>query len=263
MGIFHTEPRKKKSTSEIWRYIHEVYSENQRVVDAYYCIDCQTVIYNANSDGNTNKFRRHTCMKKTADNKIKILIRKETKNELKEAAAKFIVKDIRPFLAIEGEGIFDLLLAVMKFGQRNPKATNEHLLEALPSRNTVRSSVSKLADEIKTEIMMKLQLAKDVGGFAVVSDIWTDNYRGLSYICLVAHCNVLTDNGIEKHRFTLHVNEITEIVKNKEVIIKYLNTVLGEYGLSEDDIRKFVLFVTDRGSNYKYGLLSNNYQRHN
>lgn len=108
-----------------------------------------------------------------------------------------------------------------------------------------------------------MQGAKELGSFAVTSDTWTDNHRRLTYICLVAHCNIITENGIEKHRFTLYVDQITELIKTKEVIVKYILKVLGEYGFSEEEVKQFVTFVTDRGSNFKYGLISAGFSRHN
>lgn len=61
------------------------------------------------------------------------------------------------------------------------------------------------------------------------SDSWTDKHRRLTYICLVAHCNVIGENGFERHRFNLYCNEITELVKTKQVIVTYILNVLSDY----------------------------------
>lgn len=39
--------------------------------------------------------------------------------------------------------------------------------------------------------------------------------------------------------------------------------VLKDYGFSEEEVCEFVTFVTDRGSNFKYGLTSNKFKRLN
>lgn len=79
---------------------------------------------------------------------------------------------------------------------------------------------------------------------------------------MVAHCNIITAEGnIQRNRFNLYVNEISELVKTGEVIVKYICDVLQDYGFSEEEVKGCVTFVTDRGSNFKYGLISNGFKR--
>lgn len=236
IGIYIAKPRKKYSKSHVWKYILEVYDEDDKQIDfAYYCINCNQVIYNGNVKSNTNIFLRHKCQTETVDKKKKMIIRKDTKEEFKIAAAKFVSKDIRPYYAIEGDGLFDLCNVCMKFGQSNSQATAEDLREAMPSRNTVRATVTNISVDTKHAITAILQKAKLVGGFAITSDTWTDNYKNLTYICLVAHCNTISENGIQSHRFTLYANQITELVKSKEVIVNYILSVLGDYGFEPEE----------------------------
>lgn len=257
----------KKNSSHVWTYIYEVYDAESRVENAYFCNQCHKGIYNTYEKGNTMIFNRHQCVEGTQNgdkNETSLIVRPDIKKAFQSAAANFISKDIRPFLAIEGKGLFSLCLTAMKFGQTYKKATAVDLAKVMPSRNTVRSALAQRAEEVKNKIKTVLSSAREIGGFAITSDSWTDNFRRLTYICLVAHCNIITTQGvIQRHRFKLYVNEITELVKTKQVIVNYILKVLGDYGFSEDDVKKFVTFVTDRGSNFKYGLISNGFDRHN
>lgn len=220
-------------------------------------------MYNFYEPGNTSLFKRHECIiANSTDNKVKLLIRPEIKKQFKAAASNFIAYDLRPYLAIEGDGLFELLTTAMKFGQIHKKATVDDLRRALPGRNTVRAYLEKVANDVKAKIKSVLQEAKQIGGFAVCSDSWTDKYRRLTYICLVAHCNTITEKGIERHSYNLYCGQITELVKTKEVIVGHILNVLHDYGFSEDEVSEFVTFVTDRGSNFKYGLISAGYSRH-
>lgn len=194
---------------------------------------------------------------------LKILVHPDIKQNFKISAVNFVAKDLRPYSAIEGSVLRELCVASMKFGKIYKKATEADLRDVLPIRNTVRADMTKSAKQIKNDIRKTLAGALKIGGFAITSDCWTDNYKRLTYICLVAHCNVITDKGIERHRYTLHVNQITELVKSKEVIIKYILEVLNDYGFDEKTVRDFVTFVTDRGGNFKYGLISNGFKRLN
>lgn len=99
------------------------------------------------------------------------------------AAASFIAKDMGPFIAIEGQGLFNLLTETMNFGKSYPKATAEDL----QSRNTIKTAVGVIAADNKIKIAKLLDAAKALGNIAVTSDTWTDNIRRLKYICLVAY----------------------------------------------------------------------------
>lgn len=219
-----TASKKKKFRSHIWNDIHEVFDCDDTLIDdAYFCVKCKQGIYNSYPKGNTTQFNRHICFVTTGtgtDKKVRQLIRPQAKEGFKISAANFAAKDLVPYKAIEGEGLFDLLVSTMKFGQQHSKATPEDLRKALPTRNTVRSHLEKEASLTKDKMKKFMHDAKEVGGFAVTSDSWTDNYRGISYICLVAHCNTIGPKGIQQHRFTLYVSEITELVKTKAVIVK-------------------------------------------
>lgn len=215
-----------------------MYDGEKIVDDAFYCTACDTPIYNFYEKGNTSIFNRHICQKiDVTNNKLKLIIRPEIKNDFKKAAAMFVAKDLRPYLAVEGEGLFELLVTAMKFGQQYKKATDDDLRNMLPSRNTVRSHLEQLACEIKIKIKTVMENAKLNGGLAVTSDTWTDKHRRLTYICLVAHCNTVSEKGIERHCFTLYVDQITELVKSKQVIVKYILNVLGDFGFSEEDVK--------------------------
>lgn len=262
-GVWQISKRKKKFHSPVWNYIYEVYDDGERIADTYYCKICHKGLYNSYQKGNTSLFVRHSCISDENGVKQKMIIRPETKKEFKDAAADFVAIDLRPAFAVHGKGLLKLLDCAMKFGQNYRKATLDDLRHVMPSRNCVTAHLEEKANDIKAKIKSILQGAKEVGSFAVTSDTWTDNHRRLTYICLVAHCNIITENGIEKHRFTLYVDQITELIKTKEVIVKYILKVLGEYGFSEEEVKQFVTFVTDRGSNFKYGLISSGFSRHN
>lgn len=185
------------------------------------------------------------------------------KADLRMAAAKFVAKDLRPCHAIECEGLQDLCYASMKFGQKFPKANFDDLKRALPCENTVMNAVREIASDSRKMIREILIKSKESGGFAVTTDTWTDKFRQRTYISIVVLVNTVQFNGIQYHRLNACNNEITEMVKTKEVIVKHILRVFHEFGLSPEDVRKFATFVTDRGSNIKYGLIDAGFERLN
>lgn len=53
------------------------------------------------------------------------------------AALEFCYKDIRPFTAVEGSGLIDLLVAVSKLSSKYGQFSADELKKNLPCRNTV------------------------------------------------------------------------------------------------------------------------------
>lgn len=183
----------------------------------YYCTNCKTVVYNAANEGNTNKLLRHVCFGDinipNTSKKKNLIISEAEKEVLKRASALFVAKDIRPAGAIEGEGLFELCCTCMEFGQRNRKATRNDLSNAFPSRNTVTSTVGKIATDCRRKTAAFIQRAIAKGGVAATTDCWTDDYRHITYISVVAHLSIRKNDDITYHRFVLSTNEISELIK--------------------------------------------------
>lgn len=51
------------------------------------------------------------------------------------------------------------------------------------------------------------------------------------------------------------------MVKSGAVLISHILSVFARYGFNEDDVKKYVVFISDRGSNIKYGLIRNGFER--
>lgn len=256
--LIHKE-RPKPWRSNAWCQFHEIFDKTtaSKIEYYYFCIQCKCVVFNNAKDGNTNPFRRHTCYikdKETLQNQKRLLIKAEDRDRFKTAAVQFVCKDLRPYYAIEGDGLIELCHAGMLFGQRYHKAKRSDLMDVIPSRNTVKSAVSEMAETIKHKITKLLQSAKETGGIAATSDTWTDSFRHLTYICVVVHINVVENEEINYHRFVLDTSEITELVKSKKVIISRIFEIFSDYGFDKQDVQSHVKIVTDRHCTYKYGL---------
>lgn len=153
----------------------------------------------------------------STQNNERIIVRKSDKESLKLAAAKFVSKDLRPFLAIEGEGLLDLCLASMQFGQQNRRATRNDLISAMPTRNTVKNAIAEIADTKRKQIGHSLRQAIATGGIAATCDNWTDDYRHQTYMTIVAHICICEEGKAKYQQFVLSTREITDIIKTGEI----------------------------------------------
>lgn len=94
------------------------------------------------------------------------------------------------------------------------------------------------------------------GSIVIIIDGWTDDHVHRSYLGLVALLayEEAASGAIVRRKFTLHVNEMEEMVKSKEVITNHFYSVLSQYGLSRDEIKEKVFVVDDRGGNIRYAI---------
>lgn len=273
-NLYTHSKREKRCRSKIWARFHEIreVATNKLIENFYYCLKCEAVLFSSSSDGNTNAFHRHQCFdsdeemgatkKRKTNNENHILVKDDDKLALKIASAKFVAVDLRPYHAIDCQGLLDLCSAAMKFGQKYPSASETDLKRAMPTRNTVKATIGDIANSTRAKIADILEKAK-VYGFSVTADNWTDKYLHNTYICVTAHCKIVTEFEIKKYDFVLCTNVITDLVKTKEIIVSRILHVLNEYGISASYAKDFITFVTDRGSNFKYGLTSAGYERLN
>lgn len=246
MISYSHRPNQNSRSSPIWRVFQMVYDkEGNEVIGFYYCISCKNVVYSSHAaDGTTAQLLRHECVEKEVNN-LKHVDNTDF-DGLKRAAAKFVCMDLRPFTALECPGLQDLIMAGVKLGKKHHKMTLDDLKRVLPSRNTVKAMVTCEAQEARESIKNLFQKAIENNGFGCTIDLWSDKYNHCSYLAMTANMFLVEGVEIVQKRLVFHMGKVGEIVKSKEVIRKRIFEVFAEYGLTQDDIKQFVTFTTDR-----------------
>lgn len=250
--------KRKTRLAKCWDTTHEIVDvdADAKVDFVYLCTVCKNVVYNGRTDGNTMAFNRHICFAMDGQKeKKRLLISKEEKEKLKIAASQFVVKDIRPYQAVEREGLLDLCTAAMRFGQKYPKADAQDFLSSMPSRHGVQRYVAVDADSVKKDIGNVLQAVKEHNGLGATTDCWTDNYRHHAYLCITIHGSLIEKGQIKTYRYVISMDILTDLVKTKEVIMAAIFRSFARYGYSENDVARYVTFISDRGPNIRYGLI--------
>lgn len=252
--------------SKIWDTFFQIYEieSNTNIPGWYQCMACKEPVENKYTGGTTIKFHRHIekCSKKdlqqqTLDQYFNNVVQptkisKTHADMLKNAAVQFVCEDLRPYCAIEGNGLFNLVSAAMELGKKYPNITSNDLKCLLPARNTVQRAVTLKASDAKAMIKSELHEAYSLAGsFACTADLWSDSYRQNSYLGVTAHINLMDQHKIIPKRFVLSHIEIEEDCKTREVIETHLFKILMEYGFNREQIQNNIYFVTDRGPNFK------------
>lgn len=214
---------KKRETnvrSPVWNFFNEIFENENKIAQFVFCIKCKSVLFRPNN--NTNIMLRHMqiCSTDANNNNVlpkqpttKSIVSQEDKERLKLAAAKFVIKDIRPYIAVQGNGLLDLCFACVEFGKKYRKATHEDLVTSMPSRNTVRNTVTEIAERSRKDISKLFKKAIATGGIGATTDTWSDDFMKRTYISVVAHVATYENEVLEYHRFVLCTSEVTEWIK--------------------------------------------------
>lgn len=165
------------------------------------------------------------------------------------ACVDFICYDLRPMHAFSGDGLASLLTNYGKIYSLYSPIEAEAIKDYLPDSKTVMSKVQLAADSIRNElknIFKEVFGPKGAGGTLSV-DMWTDSYRGVSYL------------GVKAHYITADFKLMSRAIANTGVdanishtglnIIDQVNSVLQNYGILENSEK--IMFITDRGPNIK------------
>lgn len=142
-GLFSVRDR-VNGRSNLWQSYQEVLNENNELTNMVRCRQCKR-IDKYDSEKGVKMLGEHAkfCSalgKSRIDafvEKKQIEITKEEKKCLAERAAEFCFKDMRPFSAINGAGIMQLLLAISALTAKYGRFSDEQLKKVLPCANTV------------------------------------------------------------------------------------------------------------------------------
>lgn len=256
--------RKTEKKSEAWEIFNEIIDKSNLKVVSNFVMCSQCCRFQEYNGETTSNLIRHKCVERqrTLDSFInkKTKIIQEDLNKVKGACVKFIAKDLRPYNAMEGDGLFDLLKCMINIGKIYPMISESEMNNLIPCRNTVKSEVVNFANDMKTKIKNYFQQAlKYPGGFSSTTDLWSDDFKNNSYICVTAHINLFENNEIKSKRFIIYLNKFDAAAKTGILLEKEIIKIFADFEISEEVLRNQVIFVTDRGPNIRVAL--NSFQR--
>lgn len=266
-----------RAHSSVWNTFYDIFDDDDKLVEDYVCCFSCKKIYKHLSANGTSKLLRHqnVCLQqslKTAEstenneepagrtNRYLNDLLPEDKLLISKACSELIIRDLRPVNALYGDGINALLktyayICIKYNGLRNsPK-------EYLPSRHTVSRDLIRQYDKVKEKLKPMLTNlfvdSNDACGAAIGLDVWTDEFRKISYIGATIHyinnefelCTRVIDNKPLK----------TNVSKTGQYLLEEIGNILQEYNI--DINSNLITFVTDRGSNIVKAL--EKYTRHN
>lgn len=154
-----------------------------------------------------------------------------------------ICKDLCPFDIVTGQGFREFSQELINIGSTYGRLQVDDLF---PHPTTISRNLIKDADSMKSNLKSKLKSIFELNGGAFTSDMWTDDYRKISYISLTVH--YIEDWQLKEQ--VLAASKFPELRHTAENIKKTILSILKSYDLVPDVTMKKYTFVTDSASNY-------------
>ncbi|CAF1524806.1 unnamed protein product [Adineta ricciae] len=179
---------------------------------------------------------------------IEKTIRKKKEN-VKRLCAQWPATSMRPFQIVADPGFKQISQECLSIGREMRSDQPVMVEEILCCDRTVRNEINRMADEGRKELKQKLIDVAQLGGLCLSPDIWTDNYRKVSYLGTTAH---YIDEQYRFHSIDLFCTEFKAKRKTGDEILKVIEEQLKVFDLY--DYIDLITFVTDRGANFIRGL---------
>lgn len=220
------------------------------------CMNCEN-FYQYNG-GTTSTLQRHICNPQLKQPRIdhfvnqRKQISKADNLNVRNAVTNFVIRDLRPFNVMEGEGMINMLGTMVRLGSKYPWLKDHDIKQLIPCRKTIHGTVLDKAEQARVMIRDVMKKSLDFpGGFACTTDIWTDDYKHRSYLCITLHANLFEDGKVVRKRFIISLNELDAVQKTHDVIYAEVKSIFESYDVLENDLVEKITFTTDRGSNVK------------
>uniref|UniRef100_A0A3B3T3J7 BED-type domain-containing protein n=1 Tax=Paramormyrops kingsleyae TaxID=1676925 RepID=A0A3B3T3J7_9TELE len=240
-------PTEPKFTSAVWKQFSLVVDKNGDRLNFAACNFCKEV-YPYSADFGTSGLRNHKCSQlrraaASSHSMTKFFDKKPSsadKVKFKESCAFFVASDIRPYNIVAGPGFAQLIQTAIDIGASRGKIDASELI---PDRRTVGRCTSELANRALEKLSKLLDNNDFSNGGVITADMWSDDYRKLSYMAVTAH---FSDGDWVLHDRILGVRHYTLEDKSAENIRSSIKSILSDFKI--DNLSHLVI-VTDRGSN--------------
>lgn len=239
---------KKSGKSDVWTNFNEIVDSQEQYIGFVICKNCEHIFKHDYKTG-TSTLKRHKCSSIDKQQKITSYLSgkntpKVAKDLINQKITNFVCRDLRPFDIIIGQGFREFSQELINIGSIYGCLKVDDLL---PHPTTVSRNIIKEAESVKSNITDKLKDIFELNGGAFTSDMWTDDYRKISYISLTVH---YIDENWELKEQILAASKFPDVRHTAEQIKKTILSILKTYNLIPDITMKKYTFVTDSASNY-------------
>jgi hypothetical protein len=170
-----------------------------------------------------------------------------------EKCVAWCTKDIRLFDIVSGQGFQDLAQFFIDTGRAYGKVS----AVLLSHRTKISRHFTASADQVRKQLLPDISRAVAAGHASSTTNLWTDDFKNVSYITMTVH---YIDSAWKLIKYVIFTCNFTDDQRKTGANIeKELIRSCSKFGLETDQFKK-LRFVTDRGANVIKAL--ENYERY-
>lgn len=258
------EVKDKLKTGELKRKPHtgksEVWKNFQLIVEnaTETCVgfaECQCgllLAYDSKKTG-TSSLIRHSksCPGKSGGSQSSLLsfvpktVPLRAKQAVTDKCVDFCCQDLRPFSVVKGEGFKCLAQELINVGSTFGRVPVDSVL---PHYTTVSKACTVKAEEKRKMLIERVKTALASGyNVAMSTDMWTDDFRKMSYMAITCHFTEADFNLVGK-TLTTALFPVEDAKTGKNIRRELVRLLVTKFGLEPSSLSRIV-WVTDQGSN--------------
>lgn len=240
--------------SEVWKSFKLIVENaTETCVGFAECSQCGALLSYESKKTGTSTLSRHlnTCTGKSDDRQTSILsfVPKtaplRAKQAITDKCVDFCCQDLRPFSVVSGEGFKSLAQELINVGSTFGRVPVDSVL---PHYTTVSKACTEKAEVKRSLLIERVKKALASGcDVAMSTDMWTDDYRKMSYIAITCHFTE-TDFNLVGKTLTTAVFPAEDAKTGKNIRRELVRLLVNRFGLEPSSLSRIV-WVTDQGSN--------------
>lgn len=174
----------RSGKSKVWDIFGRIDNGGSFIENAVACKTCSSVFKFNNSTSNLVKHKCFKNLKATLENRPKVEVDHETKQQVVRTCTEWIIKNCRSFKMIEDDGLKKFAELMLSLGAKYGPNVDVHKL--LPHPTTISRNIDKVYITIYDSIKSELGEIS-TSGYGLTSDLWSDSYLKISYLSLTIH----------------------------------------------------------------------------
>ena len=247
-----------KNKSDVWKIFRFIRVDGMLVPNLCACLRCNAVFTTSRNAGTSHLLRHQksctVCPPSTSTQlsleqvtKQKFKLAKEESEAIKDSELAICALGYQSFHSLESEGLSKFAQTFVDLGAKRGRFKVSIQDGTLLGRNAVQNHCLSKAKTMQAKLRDTLHEPICSSAVALTTDMWTDNFRKLSY--LDVHAFWVSKELTLKHCL-LAVEHFGTDSHTGDNILRHFKQITEEYGL----INFSAPVVTDKGSNMVSGL---------
>lgn len=235
-----------KAKSEVWKSFDHVHNENNEPVGYVKRKKCDILLkYDSKMTGNSSLIRHVDQSSSTPASaqdqpRIKSFVTASkpipAKVKQTEKCVSFCCKDIRPFNIVNGGGFKELAQELINVGAAYGRVP---VNSVIPRHVTIAKKCTDMAEEKRKALVQTLQTLLKDGTVAMTTDMWTEDYRKISYLTITCHF-ISEDMELVNKTLTTTMFPLEEAKTGENIRWEILKLLVTKFGLDASSLSKIV-----------------------